>query len=267
MSTKLRRVAITGYGIVSCVGNDRVAVLRSLQEGRSGVEFMPERKALGFRSALCGSIKELGPPAVSRRVLRQMGRGAQFATHAAHQAIEHSGLPPERIASDRLAVVIGQMGCFQDVYQQCHDFHDRKLKLGGTALQKVMNDTVSANLSVLLGTRGTSLTVSAACATGAAAIGQAFQLIRWGVQDVALCGGVQEDSWEYCCQFDALNAFSTREQEPTKASRPFDEHRDGLVPAGGAASSFWKSWRARAGAGRRSTRSWSATPSPATAVT
>jgi 3-oxoacyl-[acyl-carrier-protein] synthase-1 len=96
-----------------------------------------------------------------------------------------------------------------------------------------MADTVSANLTVLLGTRGYSLTVSAACATGAAALGLAFQLIRGGLQDRSICGGVQEDTWESLCHFDALRAFSTREDEPTKASRPFDTHRDGLVPSAG----------------------------------
>ena len=229
----MRRVAITGYGIISPLGNDRETVVRALREGRSGVELIEERRALGFRSALGGTIKDLQPPAVPKRALRQMGRGARIAVHAAQQAIEHAGLPEDRMTSDRLAVVMGQIGCFQDVYRQCSDFNVRKLRLGGTALQKVMNSTVSANLSVLLGTRGQCFTVSAACATGATAIGQASQLIRWGIQDVALCGGVHEDSWEYVCQFDALKAFSTREDDPTRASRPFDKNRDGLVPAAG----------------------------------
>ncbi len=97
-----------------------------------------------------------------------------------------------------------------------------------------MHDSIPANLTVIFGTRGSSFTVSAACATGALAVGQASQLLRWGVQDVALCGGVQEDTWEYFCQFDALKAFSMRQQEPTRASRPFDRERDGLVPSPGA---------------------------------
>ena len=229
----MHRVAITGYGIISSLGNDRETVIQALREGRSGVELIAERKALGFRSALGGTIKNLPPPAVPKSALRQMGPGAQIAVHAAQQAIEHAGLPEDLIASDRLAIVMGQIGCFHDVYVQCSDFNDRKLRLGGTALQKVMNSTVSANLSVLLGTRGQCFTVSAACATGATAIGQASQLIRWGVQDVALCGGVHEDSWEYACQFDALRAFSTREDDPPRASRPFEKNRDGLVPAAG----------------------------------
>ena len=112
-------------------------------------------------------------------------------------------------------------------------FHDKTQKLGGVAEQKVMGDSVSANLSVLLGNKGYSLTLSAACATGAAAIGFAAQLIETGLQDLCVCGGVQEDSWESTCSFDALQAFSLRENEPTRASRPFDKYRDGLVPSAG----------------------------------
>jgi 3-oxoacyl-[acyl-carrier-protein] synthase-1 len=167
-------------------------------------------------------------------MLRQMGQGAQFAAHAAFQAIEHARLPEELLRHDRSAMIIGNAGTWQDVYRQCYDFHERKLALGGGSLARTMSDTVSANLSILLGTRGYSFSVSAACATGAVAIGHAAQLIRWGLQDRAICGGVMEDTWEFACQFDALRVFSRREDEPTKASRPFDKDRDGLVPAAGA---------------------------------
>lgn len=230
----MRRVAVTGLGIVSCLGNTRREVLEALQQGRSGIEFIPERKTLGFRGCLGGRIKGLEPPDVPKRNLRQMGPGSLVAVHAARQALEDAGLEPEQIKSERAAVIIGNIGNFQDIYRQCHAFHDERLKLGGTAYQRVMADSISANLSVLLGTRGYSVTVSAACATGAAAIGLAFQLVRGGVQDRAIAGGVQEDTWEYFCNFDALKAFSVQEAEPTRASRPFDMQRDGLVPSAGA---------------------------------
>jgi 3-oxoacyl-[acyl-carrier-protein] synthase-1 len=113
-------------------------------------------------------------------------------------------------------------------------FYDKSMRLGGTAMQRAMTDSVSANLSVLLGTQGYALTLSAACATGAATIGLSSQLIRGGLQDLCICGGTQEDGWEGVCHFDALQAFSTREDAPTKASRPFDTCRDGLVPSAGA---------------------------------
>jgi 3-oxoacyl-[acyl-carrier-protein] synthase-1 len=229
----MRRVVVTGLGIVSCIGNTVPEVRDALQQGRSGIELISERKAMGFRSALGGRIKGLDAPDVPKRNLRQMGPASYFAVHAAQQAIADAGLGPEEIRSDRTAVIIGNAGNFQDTYRQCHMFRDEGLKLGGTVLQKIMADSPSANLSVLLGTRGYSLTVSAACATGAAAVGLAFQLIRGGLQDRAITGGVHEDTWEYFCNFDALKAFSMREDEPTRASRPFDKHRDGLVPSAG----------------------------------
>src|SRR5881296_3331152 len=191
----MRRVAVTGVGIISCLGNNQRDVLASLQAGRSGIGISAERKALGFRSSLAGQIVGLELPDAPKRNLRQMGPGTYFGVHAVRQAIEDAGWDTARIQSDRTAVIIGNAGNSQDTYRQCHAFHDEKLKLGGTALQKVMADTTSANLSVLLGTRGYTLTVSAACATGAAAIGLALQLIRGGLQDQAIAGGVQEDTW------------------------------------------------------------------------
>jgi 3-oxoacyl-[acyl-carrier-protein] synthase-1 len=157
-----------------------------------------------------------------------------FAVHAAQQALEDAGLEAPQLRSDRVGVVMGNMGNSQDIYRQCRMFHDKTLKLGGTAMQRAMTDSVSANLSVLFGTRGYALTVSAACATGAMAIGLASQLIKWGHQDLCIGGGTSEDGWEGVCHFDALQAFSMREDEPTKASRPFDQYRDGLVPSAGA---------------------------------
>jgi 3-oxoacyl-[acyl-carrier-protein] synthase-1 len=229
----MRRVVVTGLGIVSCLGNNLLDVADALRAGRSGIELIPERKALGFRSSLGGRLKEFELSDVPKKHLRQMGPGAQIAVYAAQHALRDAGWEPDQVKDDRTAVVIGSFGNFRDVYQQCHMFRDEKLKLGGTALQRVLADTASANLSVLLGTRGYTLTVACACATGAAAIGLAHQLIRHGLQDRAVCGGVQEDSWEYFCQFDALKAFSMREDDPKRASRPFDTHRDGLVPAAG----------------------------------
>jgi 3-oxoacyl-[acyl-carrier-protein] synthase-1 len=229
----MRRVAITGMGIVSCIGSNQHEVLKCLQDGRSGVEFLPERKEQGFRSAIGGRLKDLPAPNIPKRNLRQMGPGSYFAVYAGFQGLESAGIERDGLKSDRVGVVIGNIGNMQDVYRQCRMFHDRSAKLGGVAYQKVMSDSVSANLSVLLGTKGYSLTVSAACATGGAAIGLASQLIRSGLQDLCICGGVQEDSWEYFCNFDALDAFSLREDEPTKASRPFDRYRDGLVPSAG----------------------------------
>jgi len=230
----VRRVAIVGMGIVSAIGNNIEDVLASLQQGRSGIELIPERQELGFRSALGGRIKNLAAPDVPKRNLRQMGRGTQLAVHATQQALEDAGLEPRALQSGRVGVVMGNVGNTQDIYRQCRMFYDTSMKLGGTAMQRAMTDSVSANLSVLLGTQGYALTLSAACATGAATIGFSSQLIKGGLQDLCICGGTQEDGWEGVCHFDALQAFSRREDEPTKASRPFDKDRDGLVPSAGA---------------------------------
>lgn len=229
----MRRVVITGMGIVSCIGNNCHEVLESLQHGRSGIELIPERKSLGFRSALGGRIKGLPPPEIPKRNLRHMGPGAILAVRATMQALESAGLASYQIQHERAGFIVGNVGNMQDIYRQCRVFHDKTEKLGATAMQKAMTDSVSACLSVLFGTKGYSLTVSAACATGAAAIGHAAQLIGTGLQDLCICGGTQEDAWEAVCHFDALKTFSVREDEPTKASRPFDKHRDGLVPSAG----------------------------------
>jgi 3-oxoacyl-[acyl-carrier-protein] synthase I len=230
----VRRVAIVGMGIVSAIGNNTTDVLVSLRQGRSGIELIPERQELGFRSALGGRIKNLAALDVPKRNLRQMGRGSQLAAHAAQQALENAGLEPRALQSGRVGVVMGNVGNAQDIYRQCRMFYDKSMKLGGTAMQRAMTDSVSANLSVLLGTQGYTLTLSAACATGAATIGFSSQLIKGGLQDLCICGGTQEDGWEGVCHFDALQAFSRRESEPTKASRPFDKYRDGLVPSAGS---------------------------------
>ncbi len=229
----MRRVAITGFGIVSCLGNNRTDVLESLVQGRSGIAFIPERKQMGFRSALGGRIKSLPAPEVPKRNLRQMGSGTLLAVHATMQALAEAGLKPDHLRNERTGVIIGNIANMHDIYRQCRMFEDKTQKLGGTALQKAMGDSTSANLCVLLGTKGYSLTIAAACATGAAAIGFAAQLIKGGLQDVCISGGTQEDEWEVMSHFDALQAFSLREDEPTKASRPFDKSRDGLVPSAG----------------------------------
>ena len=232
----MRRVAITGYGITSCLGKTRDDVAEALRAGRSGIGYRPDRKEQGFRSALAGTapeVDDLGGLGVARRTERQMGPATRLAVHASHHALAHSGLSTEEVAGDRTAMIIGHGGVARDVHQQIKAFHQEHKTLPGSALQRVMNDTISANLSILHGTRGVSFTVSAACATGAVAVGQAYQLIQRGIQDRALCGGFMEDSWEYACQFDALKALSVREDDPTRASRPFDADRDGLVPSAG----------------------------------
>ena len=230
----MRRVVITGIGIISSIGNDILEVLHSLKEGLSGIEFIPERKALGFRSALGGTLKKFKAPEIKKKYFRQMGPGTQLAVHATQQALADARWDQSQIQSERTAVVIGNIGNMKEIYYQCDSIYRKTKKLGGTIYPRVMASTVSANLSVWLKTRGHTMTVSAACASGGIAIGQGYHLVKFGLQDRAICGGAQEYSWETVCGFDALRVFSLRENEPTKASRPFDLNRDGLVPSCGA---------------------------------
>ncbi len=230
----MRRAVITGMGIVSSIGNNVSEALNSLKNGISGIEFVPERKELGFRSALSGTVKDFVAPDIEKKYLRQMGMGAQLAVHAVKQALSDAGWEQSQTQSDLTSLIIGNTGNMQDIYYQCDNLYRKKKKLGGTIFPRVIASTVSANLSVWLKTRGHAMTVSAACASGSMAIGQGYYLIRSGLQDRAICGGIQEYSWESICGFDALRAFSLRENEPTMASRPFDVNRDGLVPSCGA---------------------------------
>lgn len=228
----MRRVVITGVGIICCLGNSVEDVLHKLREGRSGIEFVPERKEMGFRCGLAGTLKNFQPPELAKKYLRQMGQNSYIAVYAVRQALLNADLQERDIQNERTGVIIGNSGNMLDTFEQCSFFRSGK-KLGGTALQRIMASSVSANLSVLLGTQGQSMTVSTACSSGASAIGYARQCIKFGLQDRMICGGVQEGSWAYDCNFDALRAFSKREGEPTKASRPFDKYRDGLVPSVG----------------------------------
>jgi 3-oxoacyl-[acyl-carrier-protein] synthase I len=230
----MRRVAITGMGIVSCIGNSLEEVAESLQAGCSGIEFVPERREMRFHSALSGTLKNLPVLPLPKRNLRQMGRGSILAFNAVQQALRDAALNEDDVRNEHTGVIIGNSGNMFEIFEQCNDFYHNKRRLSGTALQRVMASSVSANLSVLLGTQGCCMTVSTACASGATAIGTACEFIRSGLQECVICGGVQDNSWAYDCNFDALRVFSKREDEPTKASRPFDRYRDGLVPSGGS---------------------------------
>jgi 3-oxoacyl-[acyl-carrier-protein] synthase-1 len=221
-------------GIVSSIGNSLDEVAVAMQEGRSGVEVLADRKGMGFRSSLAGTIKGFEPPPLPKKNLRHIGEGGLFAVSAAHSAIDDAGLGADEISDGRCGVIVGNSGNMHDVFQNCNLVHTQKKKLSGMALPRTMASSVSANLSVLLQTRGYCMTVASACASGATAIGQAAQLIRFGLQDRMIAGGVHEGSWEYDCNFDALRVFSQREDSPKQASRPFDRYRDGLVPSAGA---------------------------------
>ncbi len=230
----MKRVVITGMGIISSLGSDRASVAASLRAGRSGIQAVPARREMGFNSCLAGVVGDYEAPDIPKRLARQMTEHGRMALAAANQAIEQAQLPEALVQDERTALFVGNSGNMHDVFELCHMRKATTKSLPGVSLPRTMASSVSANLAVVLKPRGTCMTVAGACASGAMAVGQAYQLIKFGVQDRALAGGAQEGSWEYDCTFDALRVFSKREDEPHAASRPFDVDRDGVVPSAGA---------------------------------
>lgn len=232
------RVAVTGLGVVSCLGLDVDTVSDALRAGKSGIGVDAERLDLGFRSALTGVISDYDARTyVNRKQIKTMGQPAQFAVGAAVQAVEAAGLPREVLKEAGSGVIVGNDSCAQPVMQAVDSVREhRQTRFIGTGnIIQVMNSTVTMNLSTYFGIRGASWSVSGACASGAHAIGQAFLLIKSGMQDVVLCGGAQEIHWSGMASFDALGAFAPNPGAAQAASRPFDRDRAGLVPSGGAA--------------------------------
>ncbi|MDR2075923.1 MAG: beta-ketoacyl-[acyl-carrier-protein] synthase family protein [Desulfovibrio sp.] len=233
------RVAITGLGIVSVLGHGAVAVAEALRGGASGIGIDPERKRLGFASGLTGLLPPYTPTLpLSRKQRKTMPDFAQWAAEACGQALLQSGLEPAQIQNGETGIVFGcDSSCLAAVEQASLLLEKKDTgSLGSGLVFRSMTSCISMNLGALFKTQGAAWTLSAACASGGHAVGQAAALIAHGRQERVLCGGAQEINWQSMCSFDALGAFSTRERSPHAASRPFDADRDGLVPSGGAAA-------------------------------
>ncbi len=234
-----RAAAITGMGIISCLGNTLDEVTESLRAGRSGIVLDEERLELGFRGALTGKIsgfnfKERG---VSRKLRRTMDEPAQYAYAAALDAMKDASLEPADVQNDRCGVIFGNDSCVKPAVESVDLLreHGETHFIGSGHIFRAISSTVTMNLAAHIGVLGANWTIAAACASGSHVLGQALMLIRSNLQDIVISGGAQEINWQSMASFDALNAFSTRHDEPEKASRPFDADRDGLVPSGGAA--------------------------------
>jgi 3-oxoacyl-[acyl-carrier-protein] synthase I len=235
----MHRVAITGIGIISCLGNAPEAVGEALRKGKSGIIADETRVKLGFRSPLTGSIKGFVPDTyLSKKHRKTMPDFAVQAFAAASDAIKMSGLTQDEIANQDTGLIFGcDSSCLAaveqvDLLRECKETKS----IGSGLIFRSMTSTVTMNLNTILKTRGACWTISSACSSGGHAIGQAANLIALGQQDRVICGGAQEINWESMCSFDGLGAFSTRTDNPEAASRPFDANRDGLVPSGGAAA-------------------------------
>ncbi len=235
-----RRVVITGMGIWSCLGTDLETVKQSLYEGKSGIGIQSERLEYGYRSALTGIVEE---PVITKKMLDRHTRAgmpeeARYAYMSSLQAFEQANISDEYLREHEIGCIFGNDSSAKPVIEASKimdEKHDSAM-LGYGLIFQSMNSTVNMNLSTIFHLRGVNFTISAACASGSHSIGLGYMLIKQGMQDIVLCGGAQETNFYSMASFDALGAFSVRMDEPTKASRPFDRDRDGLVPSGGAAS-------------------------------
>lgn len=233
----MRRVVVTGLGVVSPIGNNVAEVTESLREGRSGIVHCEEYAERGFRSHLHGKPKIDMEDMIDRKLRRFMGDGAAYAYVAMQEAIEDSGLGEDVVTNERTGLVMGSGGPSTSAQTTAVDTaRERGAKrVGPYAVPKAMCSTVSANISTAFHMRGLSYSISSACSTSAHCIGNGAELIQWGKQDVVFAGGAEELHWTLTVLFDAMGALSSKYNDsPEKASRPFDADRDGFVIAGGA---------------------------------
>jgi len=235
----MRRVVVTGMGIWSCIGKNQAEVCASLRAGRSGIGYDPARKEYGYHSPLTGIVETPDlKPLLNRRLRVGMSQEAMYAYMASCEAFEQAKIDEQYLLDNEVGIMFGNDTTAMstiEVHEKMLAYHDSAL-LGSGYIFQAMNSTVNMNLSSIFHLRGINLSVSAACASGSHAVGLASMFIRQGLQDMVLVGGAQEVNYYVMSAFDALGAFSSRLDEPTKASRPFDINRDGLVPSGGAAA-------------------------------
>jgi len=232
----MKRVVVTGYGIVSCLGNDRNAVLDSLKQGRSGIKFQQNYADMGMRSHVAGSIDIDIDAFIDRKVKRFMGNSAAYAYISMQQAIEQAGLSDDMVSNPRTGIIMGSGGGSSSNQVEAADILRNKglRRVGPYMVPRTMSSTVSACLATPFHIKGVNYSISSACATSTHCVGNAYELIQMGKQDIIFAGGGEEEHWSLSMMFDAMGALSTQYNEtPEKASRPYDADRDGFVIAGG----------------------------------
>ena len=232
----MRRVVVTGLGIVSSIGNNQQEVVESLKAGRSGIEFSPQYAEMGFRSHVHGSINIDTEALIDRKLRRFMGDAAAFNYIAMQQAIEDAGLTEEQVSNPRAGLIVGSGGASHANTVIAADTLREKgiRRVGPYMVPKTMGSTTSANLATAFKIKGVNYSISSACSTSAHCIGNAMEQILLGKQDVVFAGGGEELGWEGSMMFDAMGALSSKYNEtPEKASRAYDADRDGFVISGG----------------------------------
>lgn len=235
----MSRVVITGLGIYSSLGKNKEEVTNSLFEGRSGIIFDPKRKEMGYRSALTGFVERPQLKGLlDRRSRIMMPEHAEFAYMATSEALKQANIDMPYLEQNETGIIYGNDSCAQPVIEGMDLIREKKdtMLLGSGSVFQVLNSTVTMNLATIYKLTGVNFSISAACASGSHSIGLGYLFIKQGLQQRVICGGAQEVNIYSMPNFDALGTFSIREDEPTKASRPFDKDRDGLVPGGGAAT-------------------------------
>jgi len=235
----MKRVVITGMGIYSCIGKNKEEVAVSLKEGKSGIGIDPVRTEMGYRSPLTGILEIPNLKGILDRRLRAgLAEEGIFAYVATNEALKQAQIDMDFLENNEVGIFYGNDSSAKAVIEAHEIIKEKKdtTLLGSGAIFQSMNSTVTMNLSTIFKLKGINMTISAACASGSHAIGLGYFMIKHGLQKMVLCGGAQEIHPYSMGSFDALSAFSIRIDEPTKASRPFDKNRDGLVPSGGAAS-------------------------------
>ncbi|MEJ2106893.1 MAG: beta-ketoacyl-ACP synthase I [Acidiferrobacteraceae bacterium] len=232
----MRRVVVTGMGVVSSIGNNKQEVLDSLREGRSGIEFAQEYADHGFRSQIHGAVHVDTEALIDRKLRRFMGDAAAFNYIAMREALEDAGLGEDEISDPRYGIIVGSGGASHANIVLTADILREKgvRKVGPYMVTRTMGSTVSANLATAFKIKGVNYSISSACSTSAHCIGNAMELIQWGKQDMVFAGGGEELGWASSAMFDAMGALSTKYNDrPAEASRAFDVARDGFVISGG----------------------------------
>ncbi|RMP76104.1 3-oxoacyl- synthase I [Pseudomonas syringae pv. actinidiae] len=234
--TRMRRVVITGLGIVSCLGNDKDTVTANLRANRPGIRFNPEYAEMGLRSQVSGSIDLNLEELIDRKIFRFVGHAAAYAYLAMKDAITDSGLTEEQVSNVRTGLIAGSGGASTLNQMEALDTLREKgvKRVGPYRVTRTMGSTVSACLATPFKIKGVNYSISSACATSAHCIGNAVEQIQLGKQDIVFAGGGEEEHWSQSFLFDAMGALSTQYNEtPEKASRAYDAKRDGFVIAGG----------------------------------
>src|SRR5210317_1840657 len=232
----MRRVVVTGMGIVSCLGTDKDSVLDSLKQGKSGIKFQQEYADLGFRSQVAGSVDIDLDEVIDRKLRRFMGNAAAYSYIAMDQAIKDSGLSEDQVSNVRTGLIAGSGGASSaDIVETADILRDKGVRrVGPYRVTRTMGSTVSACLASPFKIKGVNYSITSACATSAHCIGNAMELSQLGKQDVIFAGGGEELHWSLTVMFDAMGALSSKYNEtPEKASRAYDANRDGFVIAGG----------------------------------